>query len=212
MLHARRPTLLPWGPVILAAALLLSSCGSRTGGALHGIRIPKPLSVGDVHLTEVGAAGTAPAPFALRAGAGKLLYVFFGYAHCPDICPTTLMDLRRALHRLGPDSARVEVAFVTVDAARDSAAVLVPFLESFVHGAHALRPSTQEELANAERAFGATSVVTRRSDGEVDVSHTGAAYVVDPGGHVILEWDFGTRPEDVAADLATLLRLQGGPR
>lgn len=189
----------------LAVALSAVSCG-RGGQPLHGVRIPRALSVGDVVVREVREDGPAPA-FRFRAGAGRLLYVFFGYAHCPDICPTTLADLRRALRLLGPDAARIEVAFVTVDPGRDSAAVLVPFVHTFVPGGHALQPSSQEELAAAERAFDAASSVSRRADGTVDVTHTGAGYVVDAGGRVLLEWDYGTKPADMAADFGVLLRL-----
>ena len=192
--------------------MLLGACTpGGSGGALHGLRLAKPLVVAEVAVREVRESGPS-SPFVFRAPPGELLYVFFGYAHCPDVCPTTLADLRRTLRLLGPDSARIEVAFVTVDAARDSAAVLAPFVHAFIPWAHALQPLSQEELAGAERAFGATSSVTRRGDGTVDVSHTGASYVVDHGGHVLLEWDYGTKPADMAADLRVLLPLQRGGR
>jgi protein SCO1 len=192
--------------------MLLGACTpGGSGHALHGIRMAKPLVVGDVAVREVREAGP-PAPFVFRAPPGELLYVFFGYAHCPDVCPTTLADLRRALRLLGPDAARVEVAFVTVDPARDSVALLAPFVHAFVPGAHALQPASQEELANAERAFGAASSVSRRGDGTVDVSHTGASYVVDHGGHVLVQWDYGITPANMAADLRVLLPLQRGAK
>jgi protein SCO1/2 len=186
--------------------LPLASC-SRRDNRLHGLEFEKSLAVGDVAVREVHAAGD-PTSFRFRARPGGLLYVFFGYANCPDVCPTTLADLRRALKMLGTDSARIDVAFVTVDPARDSAEVLVPFVNAFVTGAHALQPGSQEELAGAERAFGATSSIARRADGGVDVSHTGASYIVDANGRVLLEWDYGAKPADMAADLRVLLRLQ----
>ena len=196
-------------PCALATTLVLLLVSCTPGSqALHGIRLPHPLNVGEITVRELREGGS-DSSFTFRADSGGLLYVFFGYAHCPDICPTTLADLRRTLRMLGPDSARVGVAFVTVDPGRDSAAVLVPFLHAFIPGAHALQPASQEELAGAERAFGATSSVSRRADGTVDVSHTGASYVVDTGGHVLLEWDYGTKPTDMASDLGVLLRLQG---
>ena len=195
-----------------ALVLLVAACTPQgPGHGLHGIRLPQPPDVGNTSVREVRAGGPS-SPFRFRAAPGRLLYVFFGYAHCPDVCPTTLSDLRRTLRLLGPDSARVDVAFVTVDPARDSASVLVPFVHAFVDGAHALQPSSQDELAAAERAFGANSSVARRGDGTVDVSHTGASYVVDRAGRVLVEWDYGTKPADMAADLRVLLRLQGSGR
>jgi protein SCO1/2 len=209
-MHPRVPLRTVLFAFTLTYGLSLVSCtpGSRT---LHGIRLPHPLTVGAIAVRELREGGSDSA-FTFRADPGGLLCVFFGYAHCPDICPTTLADLRRTLRMLGPDSARVRVAFVTVDPARDSAAVLAPFLHAFIPGAHALRPASQDELADAERAFGATSSVSRRADGTVDVSHTGASYVVDAGGHVLLEWDYGTKPADMASDLGVLLRLQRSVR
>jgi protein SCO1/2 len=197
------------GSFAVLSAVLLAGCGMP--GGLHGLHRAAPTLVGGASVTELRRDGTS-APFFFRAEPGHLLTVFFGYANCPDVCPTTMLDLRRALGRLGPDSARVATAFVTVDPRRDTAAVLLPFLDSFVSGTHALRPESQEQLAGAERAFGATSAITRHSDGEVDVSHTGALYVVDAGGHVLVEWDYGTKPADMASDLAQLLKLQAATR
>ncbi len=192
---------------LLALLALLASAGCSSS-PLHGVHGSPVIGhlVDSVRVREV-APGQPDADFAFRASPGHVLFVFFGYAHCPDICPTTLSDLRRALKRLGPDSARVEVAFVTVDPGRDSAAILVPFLANFVPGTRALQPRSQPELAAAERAFGATSSVVLRGDGNIEVSHTGSSYVVDPGGRVLVEWAYGIAPADMAADLRTLLRV-----
>ncbi len=148
--------------------------------------------------------------FTFRAAPGGLLLVTFGYVSCPDICPATLANLRRALTSLGPDSSRVEVAFVTVDPARDSAAVLAPYLHSFIPAGHPLRPDTQAQLARAESAFNALSSVTRQPDGSVEVSHTPLSYLVGDRGELLLTWDFGTPPADLAADLRRMLRGEGG--
>ncbi|MBI5836838.1 MAG: copper chaperone PCu(A)C [Candidatus Eisenbacteria bacterium] len=193
----------------LMAAAALPGCGPRGGSQLKGSRPAQGGFVGHVSVQE--RRGSAPArPFAFRASPGHVLYVFFGYATCPDICPATLGSLRKALAMLGGDAARVEVAMVTVDAARDSGDVLARYLASFVDSAHALVPETQEQLALAETVFGATSSVTRQPGGQVDVSHTASSYLVDSGGRVVVVWEFGTKPADLAHDIRVLLGEQAG--
>jgi len=94
---------------------------------------------------------------------------------------------------------------VTVDPARDVAGVLAPYLGSFVRGGHAVRPRTRDELAPVQRAFGASSTVTRGADGTVEVTHSAASYLVDATGHVVGQWPFGTTPEAMTRDLRRLL-------
>src|SRR3954470_11966173 len=62
---------------------------------------------------------------------GKAVLVFFGYTHCPDVCPTTLLEIKQALQQLGADAARVQVLFVTLDPDRDTAEVLGKYVPSF---------------------------------------------------------------------------------
>lgn len=195
--------------VALGACLTLSGCelpGSR--GGLKGHRPAQSGPVASVSLPEV-RAGSPDRPFFFRAPRGSLLYVYFGYASCPDVCPATLSDLRKALKLLGPDSNRVEVALVTVDSERDTGDLLLRYLDSFVRGGHALRPETQEQLGRAETAFGATSRVGRGTGGKIEVSHTAVSYLVDEAGQILVEWDFGAKPADIASDLRALLAVRG---
>lgn len=204
---------------LLTGALLLAGCGSDTssrstastamGTEVLGIQRDQPLDVSAVTLPEV-AAGAPDEPFTMKAADGKLLFVYFGYTHCPDLCPTTLADLRKALTQLdAEDAARVQVAFVTVDPDRDTAANLGPFLASFVTGAHALRTTDAAQLRSAEDAFLASSTVTTGSDGTVEVSHTAISYLVDSQGRVVDEMPFGTTPDAMANDIRLLLATQG---
>ena len=190
----------------MAAILALAAgCSLQgTGPHFNGHVPARTTLVGQVSLPEVHP-GQPDRPFVFRARPGQLLYVFFGYASCPDICPTTLSDLRKAIRLLGRDSGKVELALVTVDSDRDSAAVLAPYVESYVPGGHALRPKTQGQLGAAETAFGATSTITRTPSGKNEVSHTAVSYLVDDTGRIVLMWDFGTPPADLASDMRTLL-------
>ncbi|NOT33150.1 MAG: copper chaperone PCu(A)C [Candidatus Eisenbacteria bacterium] len=155
-------------------------------------------------MMEALAEGAAR-PFDLRPSSGRFLIVFFGFVNCPDICPTTLADVRHALARLPAGRERVELAFITVDLARDSLPVLAPYVVSFVANGHALRPESPRALAEAESAFGASSVVTRSPRGVLEVSHTGSCYLVNDHGDVVLEWEHGTTPDAMASDLMRML-------
>ncbi|MDA3005045.1 MAG: SCO family protein [Actinomycetota bacterium] len=122
---SRIPTTVAAVPV---GALLLVGCGGEGAGeqasGLAGFtRDPVP-RVGGVSLPGVGPGGRGK-PVPMRAKPGNLLVVYFGFASCPDVCPTTLSDVRGALKRLPADQRkRVEVAMVTVDPTRDTANVM----------------------------------------------------------------------------------------
>ena len=191
--------------VCIACLSLLAGCGRSSGHAPPGARASAPVArVGEIALPEVRTEGGA-SPFRFQAPPGHLLVVYFGYTTCPDVCPTTLSDLHHALALLGSDAARVELAFVTVDPARDTAQVLAPYVTAFVSGGHALRPGSEAQLASAERAFGASSSVTKNADGVIEVSHSAEGYLVDEQGRIVGQWPFGTLPERMASDLRTLL-------
>jgi len=159
-------------------------------------------SVADVALPDISRGG---APFRMVAPEGHVLVVYFGYTFCPDICPTTLSDLRSALASMGGAADRVEVAMVTVDPMRDVDDVLQPYLQSFIDTAHPLRTTDQAELDAAGDAFGADFSVIRASDGKIEVSHTAYLYAVDDRGVVRVVWPFGVEPERIAEDLGSVL-------
>jgi protein SCO1/2 len=196
--------------LVLALALVASGagCGEDTR-ELKGIVRDDPLVVGDVEVTDVTDGATAPT-FAFRAQPGELLVAYFGYTSCPDICPTTLAELRSAKRQIGDDAERVDLAMVTVDPERDTAQVLNGYLGSFSERYHALRPASEEELRRAEDAFLAQSSITTTPEGEVQVEHSAAAYVVDENGVVVVEWPFGHGSENMANDLEVLFDQMGG--
>ena len=125
----------------LGIAVATAGCGGDR--ELVGLtRDPAP-QVDAVTLPDVSRDG---APFELRAEPGGLLVVYFGYTNCPDICPTTMADLARALDDLGDDADRVDVAMVTVDPDRDTD-VLADYVDDFVAGGHALATADERRAA-----------------------------------------------------------------
>jgi protein SCO1 len=145
------------------------------------------------------------APFDFRADPGEVLVVYFGYTSCPDVCPTSLAMFKNALTQLGDDGSRVRLAMATIDPARDTSEILTGYVQSFVSEAHALRTDDDQVLRAATDAFGVTFMVTSNDEGAVEVSHSGAMYVVDDTGKLLLTWPFGVTADDVAGDLEQIL-------
>jgi protein SCO1/2 len=139
---------------------------------------------------------------------GKLVVLFFGYTHCPDVCPTTLSDMAQALKLLSPEeAARVQVLFVSVDPERDTPEVLKAYVPYF-HPAFLGLYGTPEEVARAAREFRIT-YRKHTEPGATDylVDHTAGSYVLDTAGRLRLFLPFAHTPEDIAHDLKALLRV-----
>lgn len=191
--------------VVMGALIgLVGACGGSDRQLAGFVREPAPV-VDGVELPDLSQQG---APFALRAPEGELLVVYFGFTNCPDICPTTLADLRSALRRLDPaDAEQISLALVSVDPERDIP-VLVDYAQTFVDGAHALATTDAALLQQAAEPFGVTYLVETTEDGSVEVAHSSQMYVVDDEGRLLLTWQFGIPAEDLAADLEQLLEQQ----
>lgn len=183
--------------------LVLASCGSSST-SLIGLQREDPLDVSTATITEVTRDG-ATSEFSFRARPDELLVVFFGYTYCPDVCPTSLAELRNAIRRLGTDGDKVSVAFVTVDPERDSAERLHDFVGTYIPRFHVLRTTDWAMLDRVKDAFLASSSVTTNEDGETEVTHTGTAYVVDENGIVVDELPFGIGADGMSNDLRILV-------
>lgn len=214
-----------WVFLVLSVLLFGSGCGGSDDSepasgserdvvadsepeSYSGYTIDPPPEVSQVSLPLADGSGEQ----AMTAGIGGLRLVFFGYTACPDVCPTTMSDLRRALEDMPADErSRVEVAMVTIDPARDVAPGFVDYVTAFVPDGSALRTDDETALRAAADAFGADYEVATTDDGEVEVSHTGELYAVNDAGQVVLHWPFGTDHESLNRDIRSLLAVQGHP-
>lgn len=114
--------------------------------------------------------------------------------------------VRAAKKKIGEElAARVDLAMVTVDGARDTGAILTKYLSSFADRNHAIVPADEKELTALKSAFQVSSSVTTNAEGKVEVTHSGTAYVVGPTGDVLVEWPFGLQADDMAKDLRIIL-------
>ncbi len=143
-----------------------------------------------------------------RAEPGGIQVVYFGFTNCPDVCPTTMSDYRTALNRLERDEEgstdRIDTLVVTVDPARDLD-VMPQYATSFVNGAVAAGTMDEDLLLAAAAPFGVSYEVRTLDDGTIEVDHSPFLYAVDDQGQLVLTWQFGAKPSDIANDLDILL-------
>lgn len=149
-------------------------------------------------------------PRALEDFRGKVVVLFFGYARCPDVCPTTMVDLAAAMKSLGSDADRVQVLFVTLDPARDTREVLAQYVPAFDARFLGLfgDEETTRRVAREFRVF--HERVEGGAPGAYTVNHSSQAYVLDPSGRLRLFARHDRLAEDLPADVRTLLAESRG--
>jgi protein SCO1/2 len=188
----------------LSLVLLAAGCSSEPAQLSGFVRDPLP----DVSVASLPDVSSDGVDLSMRAPEGEILLLYFGYTSCPDVCPTTLADLRTALRQIGDTATRVNVAMATIDPERDTDEVITGYVQSFIPGAHALRTDSPDELRAAANVFGADYGVSEDDDGKYDVFHTANLYTIDDVGLLQVTWPFGTEPESIAADLEILLEAE----
>jgi protein SCO1/2 len=136
--------------------------------------------------------------------AGKPFAVFFGFTHCPDVCPTTLLDLSALIEKLGPDADRMQFLFISVDTERDTPEQLKLYLSNFNRHITGLT-GTPAEIASVARAYGVFYQKVPTKTG-FTYNHTAVVYLMGTDGHRVATLA-DKEPEDVR--LAKLKRLIG---
>lgn len=133
---------------------------------------------------------------------GRPFIVFFGYTHCPDICPTTLYELGQVLDRLGADAKRLAVLFVTVDPERDTPAVMKRYLASFGGRIEGLGgdPAAVASMIKEYRAHARKVPASDGSDGYT-MDHTAVVYLMDAHGRFVQPLDLQRPDTEIAATL-----------
>jgi protein SCO1 len=131
---------------------------------------------------------------------GKPYLVFFGFTHCPDVCPTTLFDVSEVLRDLGPDADHVGAAFITVDPERDTAPIMKDYLSSFDPHLRGLTgdPDAIKAVAKAYRVYYKKVPL---EGGDYTMDHTAIVYLMDKDGHFVAPFNLKRKPDVAAADL-----------
>ena len=186
--------------VAFMVAWLLAACESKLG--FNSLDITGIQGYGnDFRLTDHTGKPRTLADFH-----GKVVVMFFGFTHCPDVCPTTLSDMRQVMQKLGPDAARMQVLFVTVDPARDTPELLAKYVPSFnptflgLYGDNAATATVTKDF----------KIVSQIQEGKTPesytVAHTAASLVFDPQGRLRLFIAYGMEVDKIEADIRQLLK------
>ena len=138
---------------------------------------------------------------------GKYMLVFFGYTYCPDVCPTELQVMTAALEQMGPEAARIQPVFVSIDPARDTPAVLKAYVGNF--GAHLVGlTGTPEEVANIARAYRVYYAKAGNGSSSTDylMDHSSIIYLMGPDGRFVKHMPYTTDAAKLASELKETLR------
>ena len=148
--------------------------------------------------------------FTLSEQLGKPVVLSFGFSHCPEICPMTLMTLTEVKHQLGALGDQVKIVFMTVDPERDSAERLREYLTNF-HPDFFNETGTTEMLAKVREVYGISTKREDYGEGRYEVHHSSYIYLVDRQGLLRSLVPFRTGPNDIVHDLKILLQEDVGP-
>jgi protein SCO1/2 len=136
---------------------------------------------------------------------GKVVTLFFGFTHCPDVCPTAMVELANVMRELGPDAGRVQVLFVTVDPERDTADVLQRYVPAF-HPSFLGLLGSAEDTARVAKEFKIHYQKQKLASGGYTVDHSAGIYILDREGRLRLFAQHGTGSPALLHDIRQLIR------
>jgi len=135
---------------------------------------------------------------------GRPTIIFFGFTHCPDVCPTALFEMSEVLRAMGPDAGKVNAYFVSVDPERDTSAVMKDYISSFDPHLKGLS-GTPDEIAKVISAYRVYAKKIPLKDGDYTMDHTALIYLMDKNGNFIRPFNLKRTPEEAATDLKRYL-------
>ncbi|MDH4463020.1 MAG: SCO family protein [Acidovorax sp.] len=183
----------------ISATALFSACSEKKT-EFRGVDVTGAEYARDLPLTDHHGKARHLSDFA-----GKVVVVFFGFTQCPDVCPTSMLELAEVKKMLGPDGDRLQGIFVTVDPERDTPEVLKAYMANFDPTFLALR-GTPEQLAAVAKDF---KIYYKKVDGKTPTSytmdHSAGSYVYDTAGRLRVYNRYGSGAQALAADVKALL-------
>jgi protein SCO1 len=135
---------------------------------------------------------------------GRPTLIFFGFTHCPDICPTSLFEISEVLRALGKDADRVNAYFISVDPERDTTAAMKDYLSSFDSHLEGLT-GNPDQIAKVISAYRVYARKVPLKDGDYTMDHTALIYLMDREGRFVSPFNLKRTPEQAAADLKRYL-------
>ena len=165
-------------------------------------------------LKNVAAPAAIGGPFQLTDQAGHTVtekslqgrptLIFFGFTHCPDVCPTSLFEISEVLKAMGGDADRVNAYFISVDPDRDTTAAMKDYLSSFDPHLEGLT-GNPDEVSKAITAYRVYAKKVPLKDGDYTMDHTALIYLMDRDGKFVAPFNLKQTPEQAAADLKKYL-------
>ena len=165
-------------------------------------------------LRKVAAPAAIGGPFQLADQSGKVVtekdlkgrptLIFFGFTHCPDVCPTSLFEISEVLRAMGKDADKVNAFFVSVDPERDTQAAMKDYLSSFDPHLKGLTGNA-EQVAKVLTAYRVYAKKVPLKDGDYTMDHTALVYLMDRDGNFVAPFNMKRKPEDAAAELKRYL-------
>jgi protein SCO1/2 len=191
---------------LIVAASVLVGC-APSGSSFRGTEYEAPVLVADFILTDHQGL-----PFKLSDHDGAIVLLFFGYTHCPDVCPVTLSTWTEVERLLADDAGQVRFVFVTVDPERDSLERLRAHMAIFSRQFIGLGGGI-EELEPVYELFGVSHEKIKVSTSAVGylVDHSSTAFLIDPQGRLRLKYEFDAPSEDIVHDIRRLLKSAPRP-
>jgi protein SCO1/2 len=154
----------------------------------------------DFHLTDPNGKMRRLSDFK-----GKVVVMFFGYTHCPEICPTTLADLAQVMRLLGKDAEKVQVLFVTLDPERDTPKILAEYVP-FFHPSFLGLYGDAQTTAQVAKTFG-VNYEKRVAKGSYMLDHSDGTYLIGANGKPVLLSPYNQRAELLVQDIKLLLQM-----
>ena len=188
--------------LLILLIFLLSACGEpKMPSPYHAADVSWQRAQADSQLTDFNGK-----PRKLSDFSDKVVVLFFGYTHCPEVCPTTLADLAQVMRLLGKDAGRVQVLFITLDPERDTPELLARFVPSFNPSFLGLYGDAQA-TAQAAKTFGVAYVNQYDKHGGYTLDHTDGIYLLGIKGKPLLLSPSAQGAEQMTQDIKLLLAI-----
>lgn len=177
---------------INTGAAIVDSASVFTGGT----PIDPPRELKDFTLT-----GHDGEPISLSDLRGKITLLYFGYTHCPDFCPTTMVNYKRVKEKLGASAEQVAFVLVSIDGTRDTPAEMKKYLEN-IDPAFIGMTGSESDVEGIAIEYNVTSEAQAGgSAGQYNVDHTPSVYMIDTQGRLVMEYMYGTEPDVITEDI-----------
>jgi protein SCO1/2 len=180
---------------------LLAACEQKLPSPFKASDVSAKYAQADFHLQD--ATGTT---VSLADYRGKAVAMFFGYTHCPDVCPTTLADMAQVMRLLGNEADKVQVLFVTIDPGRDTREMLAQYVPAF-HPAFKGLAGDVAATQQVAKAFGVVYQKQEGKGGSYTMDHTAGTYLISPNRKTVLLAPYQQGAELLVQDIKLLLAI-----